>query len=137
MGGLALSSYNNFGDEKKMETESKRILDVIELARKKTFSGDIGATNPCQNFLGYQITLNTNNYLLQLVCEENTYSIQQYSLSQNFQITQANTINIKPITGEFSYTYNTITIKNTVLNKCIDIKMIPSGTVSEGVKYAC
>lgn len=136
MAGLALASYNSFGEEKKLENESKRLLDVLELGRKKTASGDTGG-NSCQDFIGYKITISANNYLLELVCAENTYSVQQYTIPQNLQITQANTVTIKPISGEFSFTSNVITIKHTYLNKCIDVSMMTTGTVSEGNKYAC
>lgn len=43
--GLAFASYNNFGQDKKLEAESRKLVDALEQAKKKTAAGDRSLCN--------------------------------------------------------------------------------------------
>ena len=81
--GLSLAYYNNFGQQAKLKEEARKIVDVLELAKKKANSGDIPPGVTCSSgFNGYQVKgTDKKTYLLSLCCGGqcnlpiNTYSI--------------------------------------------------------------
>jgi len=43
--GLSIAYYNNFTNEKKLEAGADQVYNVLELAKKKTSSGDFIKSN--------------------------------------------------------------------------------------------
>lgn len=152
--GLSLAAYNNFNEEKKLETETKKLIDVLNLASKRSASGDIN-DNSCNDFHGYVVKFDsTNAYRLVYCCAQFASGCNADSSLRNPQ-----TYDTTPI--EISTTYNTILfkrlfsgaqfvftadpnpsfirikVKNPNLNpaKCIDVTIYSSGIVTEGNKY--
>lgn len=136
--GLSLAYYNNFIEEKKLEIETQKLIDVLELAKKKTLSADI-ENYSCDNFYGYQVYVDNSSYKISLCCSldcNNNYPIQNYTLAKNISITNSSlNILFKPLTANTTET--SITIKNTFLNKCFDILINSIGIIEKGNKYSC
>ncbi|MFH1826959.1 MAG: prepilin-type N-terminal cleavage/methylation domain-containing protein [bacterium] len=69
LSGISFSYYNKYSEGKKLETEAKKMTDVLALASKKSSSGDLGDQTNCSDFTGYQINiLSENQYVLQRCC---------------------------------------------------------------------
>ncbi len=139
---LSMGYYNTYTEEKKLDGEEKKIIDIIELARKKAQSGDIGGYS-CSNFDGYQVVFAGDTYYLRICCADgcsSTFTLQSYKLPQNITATISGspTISFSPLNFHTNLTTTvTITVKNAKISKCIPIAIYPSGLVDEGVKAAC
>lgn len=138
--GLSLSYYNNFTNEKKLEAGANKVYETLELAKKKTSSGDLsGETCDPLPFTGYEVTSSADrsSYSLNLCCEDScdtlihTYNFtspitfDHASLSIQFLVLTA------PITGQ------TFIIKNTSLDKCINIDINSAGLIEMGNRDVC
>lgn len=72
MSGASLFAYNSFNAEKLVTTESKKILNILEIARSKAINNDLGTTTSasCQPFGGYQVVFDkvAQKYKTQILC---------------------------------------------------------------------
>lgn len=136
--GVSLAYYNNFIEEKKLETETQKLVDILELAKKKAAAADIGNYR-CNPFFGYRVSITPSSYRLILCCALNcdtNYSIQNYNLEPNITIsTGVGPVQFKPLSaGVISST--TIKLKNLSINKCQQI-IINSAGVIESTTVGC
>lgn len=124
--GISLAQYNNFTEQTKLKNEARKLIDVIELAKKKVLSSDLQDKN-CSNFTGYQITLNTNDYSLFFCCELSCVTnTNTYDLSSNITITVGTgNLNFPPLMTGLNITIPSIQLKNSVINKCVVISISP------------
>lgn len=140
--GLSMTYFNGYAEEKKLESEEKKIIDILELAKKKAQVGDT-SNYVCGEFSGYEVVFAGSSYFLKLCCDlscGSVYTIQEYKLGNNIvaTITGDPTIMFLPVTFRANITSTvTVTVKNTRLNKCIPIYIYPSGLVDEGSKTVC
>ncbi len=131
--GFSLAYYNQFTEEKKLETETERLVDVLELAKKKTSSGYIG-NYTCSVFFGYRVAVSNSYYELRLCCSSDCNTnqlIKNYTLPSNLSVTSGtDNIQFNPLTTKINSPTNiTITLKNTSLNKCRQITISPAGLI--------
>ena len=59
--GLSLPRYNDSASQLKLKNEGKKLVDVLELAKKKALSADLFDKN-CANFSGYRVTSALGSY---------------------------------------------------------------------------
>ena len=81
--GLSIAYYNNFTNEKKLEAGANKVYDTLELAKKKTSSGDLSGET-CDPFGGYEVKSSADrpSYSLYLCCEGSCDTpIQTYDLN--------------------------------------------------------
>ncbi|MBI2049776.1 prepilin-type N-terminal cleavage/methylation domain-containing protein [Candidatus Roizmanbacteria bacterium] len=152
--GLSLAAYNNFNEERKLDEEASKLVDVLSLAGKKSAAGETDSSYCTGTFHGYITKLNpqANSYRLAQCCNiadpenckdsQNTKLVQTYSLASNYVVTVSPPGNINILFRVLGRGTNlsgktTITIENTKVNKCIDIDIERSGLVTSKVRYAC
>ena len=84
--GLSLAYYNNFGEQAKLKEETRKLVDVLELAKKKADAGDT-PTSCGSGFSGYQVTVNNNSYILYYCCGGVCNNlVQTYNITSNISI---------------------------------------------------
>lgn len=135
--GLGLASYNQQTQEQKIKEEGQKLVNVLELAKRKTFAGD-KSNQTCNDFNGYQIYFNSlNQYILRLCCNSTCasyYNIQSHSISFTFTSPSPNSyVWFQPLISELKFssgTSLTITIKNNNLNKCLSINISRFGLIN-------
>lgn len=139
--GTILAQYNQQAQQLKLKNEAKKMIDVMELAKKKALTSELiptpNVTPPsfCTNFTGYQFVLNTSsNYGLRYCCNESCSTIlNTYNLDSKVVITDPvaipNSLIFTPLMKVFNRTFTSITLKNTVINKCLDINILPIGII--------
>lgn len=128
--GGTLAQYNSYTEQTKLKNDGKKLLDIIELAKKKALSSDLQDKN-CSNFTGYRLTLNTNNYSLffccNSICSTNTNT---YNFNSNISIfSGTGNLNFPPLMTGANITINSVRLKNSVVNKCITVSISPIGIV--------
>ncbi|HLD26527.1 MAG TPA: hypothetical protein VJB63_01025 [Patescibacteria group bacterium] len=94
--GLSFAGYRYFNEQRKFEEETKRIVSILELAKKMATTGQQppsyipGNTNPCHIFNGgYLFQSVSNNYKLYATNNQaGCFSTvtQLYNLPSNFQL---------------------------------------------------
>lgn len=127
--GTTLVQYNNFTEQTKLRNEAKKLIDVLELAKKKAFSADLFDKN-CVNFSGYRIIISSDSYSLSFGCASVYSVVQNYNLSTNITATVGTgNYNFSPLMNNPSFISNTIRLKNSAINKCLNISISPIGIV--------
>ncbi len=128
---LSLAYYRGFDEQKKLDAETKQLIDILNLASKKSSSADLPPDLSCSNFLGYQvISMTTTTYTLRINCGGGYTDIQSYTLRTSLTFSgPLAAVLFNPITAEANS--STFTLTNTVTNKCIYIQINPVGTVEE------
>ncbi len=137
LSGLGLASYGQQIQEKKLKEEGQKLVDILELAKRKAFAGD-KSNQICNDFNGYQVYFNNpSQYFLRLCCNLRCTSynnIQSYLISFTFTSPSANSyIWFKPLVSELKFSSGsslTITIKNSNINKCISIVVSRFGLIN-------
>lgn len=139
--GTILAQYNQQTQQLKLRNEAKKMIDIMELAKKKALTSDLiptpNVTPPtfCSNFTGYQFILNSNsNYDLRYCCNASCSTVlNTYNLDSKIVITDPvalpNSLVFTPLMKVFNRTFTSITLKNTVINKCLDITISPIGII--------
>lgn len=139
--GTILAQYNQQAQQLKLKNEAKKLIDVMELAKKKAITSELiptpNVTPPtfCTNFTGYQFILNTSsNYGLRYCCNENCSTVlNNYNFDSKVIITDPvaipNNLIFTPLMKVFDRAFTSITLKNTVINKCLNITISPIGII--------
>lgn len=126
LGGI-LPRYNDFANQQKLRTEATKIVDVFELAKKKAISADLFDKN-CTNFTGYRTSLTANNFSLKFCCDSICSTVQDYSLITSITIISGiGNFDFPPLMINPIFGSNTIRLKNSTTNKCVDISISPIG----------
>jgi len=128
--GSSLAQYNTYTEQTKLKNEAKKLVDVIELAKKKAFSSDLQDKN-CTNFSGYRVTLNTNNYSLLFCCNSIcSVNTNTYNFNTNISISSGiGNLNFPPLMTGSNITVNSVQLKNSAINKCVIISISSIGVV--------
>lgn len=114
--GLLLPQYNNYIEQSKLKTGAQKLADVLSLAKKKTMAKD--TINTCvNNFTGYQVMLDQNQYVLYYCCAGNC----SFSTINTYKFVSP--VNIHTIPGHSTpYPISfTTSIQGTSLTSAIDI----------------
>src|SRR3989344_8314135 len=79
MVGLGLARYYTYSEQVKLKNDAIKLVEVFELAKKKTTAADL--VGSCSNFTGYRITTTTNYYGLYFCCNDScTNEVVRYQL---------------------------------------------------------
>lgn len=156
-----LFSYNTLSKEQTLSSTSKKMIDVLNLTRKRAIAGD--TSRGCTGSLQYYKFSKTSasQYDVKVKCTGSSETtLQSYSMASNnlvqmnsMTIMPANTtitgINFSGFNGEISgdatlgtvivtgTDYVDLTIRVPSLGKCISITINSLGVVTEGEKVSC
>ncbi|MFA5770472.1 MAG: prepilin-type N-terminal cleavage/methylation domain-containing protein [Patescibacteria group bacterium] len=140
--GITLTQYNTFTEQTKLKNEAKKLVDVLELAKKKAASGDLSQLICDGEFKGYEVNILAGSYSLNLRCS--TAPASQLIATYNFPNLNISTLSgtglfrFKQLTLGLEYKANeaalptatpTIQIKNSIINKCVNITISVVGIV--------
>lgn len=134
---LSLAYYRGFEEERKLDSETKQLIDILDLASKKTSAPDFSpdATSSCTDFQGYKVTLDSATaYSLKFTCQGNPdILVQTYTLSAGLTLSgDSSSILYKPLNaGTNLSALSTITINSPASGRCKKIQINPIGTVEQ------
>jgi len=143
--GFSLAMYNDFTETKKLEAETKKFVEVLELAKKKINSGDKPTT--CDTLLNYKVTYSTNAYQVFAQCFSSIIQIgSSIDLPLNIILTVSppaslpDEVIFKPfglgVDLGVGVVEKNVLIKNNNNSKCRQINIKNSGVINEQ-KTAC
>jgi prepilin-type N-terminal cleavage/methylation domain-containing protein len=145
--GLGITRYNDYAQKRRLNGQAKQLTDAMKLASVRALSGDAGAA--CADFQGYQVALTTTGtYTVKKCCEGACTSAQSTSVAT---YTLPNGIALTAPAANTTYLFNkldqtvsiapsanqTITLRNTLISRCISITIPPSGVVDIQNEVAC
>ena len=137
-GGLSLAYYNNFTQEKSLKNEALKLVNTLEIAKKKANSGEV---QNCSSFCGYQFSVNSNSYAVNICCTcdtngncANPTPIITYSLPSNINSLNSFATMFKPLSP--LVTPGSIQLKNNNITQCEQISINKAGVV-ENKKINC
>lgn len=159
--GITLASYNTYTQEQKLETSARKILDVIDLARKKISAGDVSA-GCTGNLLSYEIKKLPDDvtFEMRIICADSNNFIQSYVLSsdhsvqfESMNIVGSNSIDsvrflavtsgveVQNNLGEYTVMPSNETVeillKNRIISKCYSIVLNSAGVVTTSQITTC
>ncbi len=138
--GVGLAQYNTFTEQTKLKNEGKKLVDVLELAKKKASSSDLNGFTCSGGFHGYLVDIGVNSYSLNLRClllneQISSYNFpvsnitiysgiglfrfKQKTAGLEYKVTEANDPTTAPL----------IQLKNSSINKCVSITINALGIV--------
>lgn len=131
--GATISQYNTFTQQSKLKNEARKLIDIFELAKKKAITADLFDKN-CDNFTGYRLTLNTNNYSLIFCCNSNCSTptnVNTYVFSSpNISIfSGTGNLNFPPLMTNTNFSISEILLRNSSINKSAKITISPIGII--------
>lgn len=130
---IGIANYNQYNEQIKIKNEAKKFIDVFELTKKQALSSYLYDKN-CQDFRGYQISINStgNQYKIYFICNTNYINIATYDLNKNLSFIIGNNSNFYfPATGaNINITNNNIRIKNSTINQCLDISITNNAIIN-------
>ncbi len=126
--GIGLAQYNTYTEQLKLKNEAKKLVDVLELAKKKSMSADL--VGSCDDFTGYRLTISSDSYSLSFGCASVYSLVQNYNLSTNVTaIIGTGDFNFPPLMANPNFTITSIQIKNSSISKCVTISISSIGLV--------
>ncbi len=128
--GLSLATYNNFTQEKNLDKEVNRLVDILSLARTKAQVSEVNPACPVgEEFVGFGVEVNASNYSLKQNCSVTVTNIQTYSFPANIRkISGMSQVNFYPLSA--GATNGTINIQNNTIIKCLQITVSSTGVIS-------
>lgn len=129
--GSTLVQYNTYTEQTKLKNEGKKLVDVLELAKKKALGADLVDKN-CTNFTGYRVRITpaTNSYSLRFCCALSCSVVQNYNLATNITITTGTiNYNFPPLMADPKFTVSDILLRNSFIDKSVKVTISPIGIV--------
>ena len=131
--GSILAQYNSYTEQTKLKNEGKKLVDVIELAKKKALSADL-QDKTCANFTGYRVNLNPTSYSLIFCCNSgcstptnvNTYAFNNTNITI---FSGTGNLNFPPLMSGLNITIPSVKVRNSVIDKCVTISISAIGVV--------
>ncbi|KKP68400.1 MAG: hypothetical protein UR68_C0017G0013 [Candidatus Roizmanbacteria bacterium GW2011_GWA2_35_19] len=134
--GISLPYYNKYSQEIKLQNEVKKLISVIELAKKKAISSDLYQS--CDNFSGYKIIINADNYSFRFGCAGVYQNVQTYNFPTNISvISGTGNFTFKPLGIGTNIAIGAIRLKNSSLNQCLEISITTNGILETGNIDSC
>lgn len=136
--GLSVLYYNNFNEQKKLESDIERFKSVFELARNKSLSGDKSSCtglNDLQPFEIDYIAGKSGYFTLNNDCGTPS-QIGKYRLNGNDVFTTSGTIQFK-IAQPGIASAQSIIMQNTMTNKCSTLTIDISGIINQSGFVSC
>ncbi len=132
--GSILAQYNTYTEQTKLKNDGRKLVDVLELAKKKALSADLIVTpfvtppTYCTNFTGYRVTISSSSYSLLFGCALVYSTVQNYNLPTNLTVTVGTgDYNFPPLMSGLNITINSVQLKNSAINKCVNISISSIG----------
>ena len=134
-GGLSLAYYNNFTQERNLRNEALKLVNILELAKKKASSGDLSGLTCNGGFNGYRVNLTSSGYSLWLRCGGNSVSPAVFSYifpsPSNISITgEIGNYDFRELNLTSTSETRTIQIKNSNISKCLTITISSAGIIT-------
>ena len=138
--GSSLVYYNNFTEEKKLELTNKKLVDILELAKKRARASDTSscsAVSGLPSVSGFSVIITSeNSYQMKPECTSGTAQTITYQTDSGVEFTSLPiTIYFPPLSRTSDC--QTIIIKNNKLNKCRYININAAGSIDNGVCSDC
>lgn len=136
--GTFLANYRYFTEQKKLDKDVTALVDMLEIAKKKTVSGDLAYDASCANFNGYGVIALSDSFSLNLCCNTtcggNATQKNSYILEPTNLIKSPINVWFAPVTGtQLGNPGNQIiTIKNQLINRCKNVTVSQDGLIEEG-----
>jgi|SRR3989339_192888 len=129
--GLSIATFNNYTNQLKLKNEGRKLVDVLELAKKKTLSADLSPNPGCANFSGYRVAISNNGYSLYYGCNLTYTLIKNYTLSStDISITfGTGNYNFTPLMNNPQFVEDTISLHSSIINKTITISISTIGII--------
>src|SRR3989338_1933236 len=143
--GLTFAYYYNFTQERNLDAEAKKLVDILDLAKRKTASGDSSMCNPAQSSTvdSYMVE-RTSPTTYRLIANCITGTAQ----SVTFTIPASSNVTITTAGGDQRVTFLTLTsgadpgcfkLQNSLLNpaKCRYVRVESGGVITENTANSC
>lgn len=132
--GFSIIYYNDFNNQKALELETRKLVDVFELAKAKANAND---SNLCTGVAApevdkYSVNLTVTNYQLMPACLTGTPISVNYQLNSKIVIITPTPASIDFYPSASGATSACVNIMSTALNKCNYINIVSSGIITEG-----
>jgi prepilin-type N-terminal cleavage/methylation domain-containing protein len=132
--GLSIATYNNFNLEQKLTTDAKKLVDIIDLARKRALSADL-AQHTCDSFNGYSVAVAANAVTTSICCNGSCTVVSSYSFQQGIDAATTASFTFNSLTA--NTTASSIKLRSVNLGKCIPISITTNGIITESAKCTC
>lgn len=130
--GMSLKLYSNFNWQKKLEAETKKVVAVLELAKKKAIAGDKSRLSQSCVLSGYKVIYTATSYSLLALCPAETAIGAYYNLPSGLALTGngSNQVIFKPF--GIGAIPSCIIVKNSTKGQCRKITIDQSGSITYG-----
>lgn len=127
---ITIGFYNNFTEDKKLIGESEKLKDVLELAKKKASSAELGVS--CSPYNGYGLSFSGTSYVLSILCPLPTPIYTYPDIPATISVSgYTGSVNFLPLgAGTNLSSTKTITFKNVLINRCISVDIEQSGAIT-------
>ncbi|OGK39303.1 hypothetical protein A3F34_01815 [Candidatus Roizmanbacteria bacterium RIFCSPHIGHO2_12_FULL_44_10] len=119
---LAVSSYRDFDEQKKLDAEALRFSEVFEQAKKRTISGD----KPCDTFAGtYTVGWTTSSYTL---TPDGCSAVFTNTVMTGLTILNSGSATFQPF-GRGA-TSSSVIVKHSKRNRCRNVVLTGAATIT-------
>jgi len=129
---VGIANYLIYNEQIKLKNEGEKFVNTFELTKKKATTSELLDKN-CSNFNGYQLNIASSgkSYSINFICQGNPTPVSTYSLSKNisFSIGANSSFNFPPLGSGINITINSLQLKNSSINKCINISITSNGLI--------
>ena len=129
LSGIGIAKFNTYNQQLILKNQAKKIVEVIELAKKKAVSGNLYQS--CSDFQGYRVVINASSFVLNFNCGGVYETIQDYLMTSNVTtIIGTGNLDFLPLGVGTNLTINLLRLRNSKIDQCIDISISSIGIVN-------
>ncbi|MDH7476137.1 MAG: hypothetical protein QHH09_01540 [Microgenomates group bacterium] len=132
--GIGLANYNNFILDQKLKDEAKKLISVLELAKKEASSATASVACDINNkiYKGYQVIVDNNGYRLYRCCASCDDKLSDYSFLFGIKLkSDPSTILFRPLSSGITISGGNPIVLMNELNHSINILINIAGTIEE------
>lgn len=136
--GFSLGYYTKYGEQKKLEGDSRNFVEMLELAKKKIASGDKPNSDCLLSSVTVMYDSSTSEYSMSAQCPTDVSLVPAQKLSGSaINFLSSGSVVFKPFGAQTIYSSACILLKNASTNTCRQITLEASGVVTETKNDTC
>jgi len=129
LSGFGIAKYNTYTQQLILKNQARKIANIFELAKKKAVSAEL--YQDCADFQGYRIETSTDNFSLLFNCGGVYTTVQSFQMTSNITLlTGTGNSDFLPLGAGNNLMFNSLRLKNSKINQCIDITISPIGILN-------
>ncbi|MCL4375003.1 prepilin-type N-terminal cleavage/methylation domain-containing protein [Patescibacteria group bacterium] len=131
MTGFSLASYNQYTEDRRLDAEANKVVNMLFLAHKKALSGDTSqCADPAAELLEYEVSFTASGLQISPSCSHGSADASTLNLETDIVFNPVpGSVTFAPLSGKIPGAGTEVIVYNNKNNRCKKITISAAGVI--------